>query len=637
MIRRALVPVALALAFACALEGVRVELHRADTPASTVRVLDVVPRDLELGERVAILGAGFPAGKPARVTLRGTLHRPGERAISGAEVVATAVAVSGNRLEWVYDEALEARLCGAGDRAAHTTFEGEVEVAFAAPSPGAAPVAGVLERVTVDARTRAGRAADDGEGARLIAWMGAAATMTPSGLRIDAVGESSRAAAAGLTAGDVVVAFDGVEVAALSDLVPAPAEKTATIAFRRSGDVASNAGPPAAPLPALEATASLPLTGFRRGAPVDLAAAMGILGAALLVVWLFAVPSPKGVDALLHRAASRVRRRLGRGASSGQVAPDLGEAWRAMTRIARRESLPSSTPAVVAEIAAYAPLGALPFGQYVVAARVDVGLLFAVAATALASAAFVAHRSVWGGLWAAFRVAARHVPAAIAVASVIAATGSLRIQEIERAQGGWPWQWFAFRSPAGLLALGLLLGCLWIEPCASRARPHDLHALLEDVAAGRPRTGSAWLEAACRGHHALIAGLAVLLFLGGWLLPGVAAARQDASVALQVVGAVWLLAKTRVVWMLALAARWALRGMPLGQSARALSLWLAAASAAVVAGTAAWSWWAPTPPEQLLVSAAIVAGVAATAVAFAHRVRHSASTPGAEVHLSPFL
>jgi NADH-quinone oxidoreductase subunit H len=637
MIRRALVPVALALVFACALEGARVGLHRGDTPASTVRVLDVVPRDLEVGERVAILGDGFPPGKEARVTLRGTLHRPGDGAISGAEISATAVAVATNRLEVPYDEAFEARLCGAGDRAEHTTFEGAVEVAFPAPLPGAAPVAGVLERVSVDARPRAGSSADDREGARLVAWIGATATMTPSGLRIDAVAQGSRAMTAGLTSGDVIVAFDGVEVAALSDLVPSPGERAATIALRRSGDGASVTAPTATPVPSVDATVSLPLAGFRRAAPVDLAAAMGILGTALLIVWLFAVPSLPGVDAWLHRAASRVRRRLGQRMSSGQFVPDHGGAWRAMTQIVGREVLPSSAPAMFAEIAACAPLAALPFGQYVVAARVDVGLLFAVAATALAAAAFVAHRSVWRGLGAASRVAAKHAPAAIAVASVIAATGSLRIQEIERAQGGWPWQWFAFRSPAGLLALALLVGCLWIEPHASSGRPPRLQALLEDAEMGHPRTESAWLGAACRGHRALVGGLAALLFLGGWLLPGVASARQDASVPLQIAGGLWLLAKTRAVGMFAASTRWALRGATLGRNARAASLWLAAAAVAVVAGMAAWSWWGPTPAEQLLVSAALVAVLAATIVAFAHRVRHSASLPGAEVHLSPFL
>jgi NADH-quinone oxidoreductase subunit H len=309
-----------------------------------------------------------------------------------------------------------------------------------------------------------------------------------------------------------------------------------------------------------------------------------------------------------------------------------------MARLARR-SFPSGGPAVFAEIAACAPLAALPFGQYVVAARVDVGLLFVVAVTALASAAFVARRSVWRGLWAASAITAKHAPAAIALVSVIAATGSLRIQEIERAQGGWPWQWFAFRSPTGLLALAMWVGALWLEPSPPLARSPGLLPLLEGgTGAGvHPAMTTGWLEAACRGHRALLAGLAALLFLGGWSLPGVAAARQDASVVLQVAGAAWLLAKARAVGMLAASARWAVDSRASGWSARAALPRLAAAATAVALGTAAWIVWAPAPAEQLLVSALLVAGAAATGVAFAHRVRHSACTSGVEVHLSPFL
>ena len=227
---------------------------------------------------------------------------------------------------------------------------------------------------------------------------------------------------------------------------------------------------------------------------------------------------------------------------------------------------------MLAEIAASAPLAALPFGQYVVAARVDVGLLFVVAVTALASAAFLARRSLWRGLWSASTTAAQHVPAAIAVASVIAATGALRVQEIERAQGGWPWQWFAFRSPAGLLALALLLGCLWIEPSpppAPASTGCSRSSKAEPSAVGRSSAATGWLDAARHGHRTLVAGLATLLFLGGWLLPGVAAARQDASVALQVAGAAWLVAKARAVGMLAASARWAVDVLtPPGRSAR---------------------------------------------------------------------
>jgi NADH-quinone oxidoreductase subunit H len=221
------------------------------------------------------------------------------------------------------------------------------------------------------------------------------------------------------------------------------------------------------------------------------------------------------------------------------------------------------------------------------------------------------------------------VPAAVAVASVVLTTGSLRVQEIERAQGGWPWDWLAFRSPAALVALVLLLACAQIEPDAHGAV--GLRALLEDGGVGAPRRGP-WLDAACRAHRVVVAGLASALFLGGWLLPGLTPAEQDARPWLELAGAAWLLAKT---WGVVLGlgwVRWALPRRAMGERTRATALWLAPLAVAALAATAAWTWWSPARAAQLLVSGTLVAVVALGAAALAHRIRYAV-----EARLSPFL
>jgi NADH-quinone oxidoreductase subunit H len=257
-----------------------------------------------------------------------------------------------------------------------------------------------------------------------------------------------------------------------------------------------------------------------------------------------------------------------------------------------------------------------------------------VATTSLAMAALLGNRSPWGGARAAAHVAFQHVPAAVAVVAVVASTGSLRIQEIERAQGGWPWDWLAFRSPGALVALALLLACARVEPDA-QDRPAGVAAFVED---GSPRsTRGAWLDAACRAHRILVAGLASVLFLGGWLLPGLTPAEQDAHPVLELTGALWLIGKT---WGLVLVVGWSRAVLPqtgLAERTRTAALLLAPASVLALLAAAAWTWWSPVRAGQLLVSGTLVALAVLAAAAFVHRVRHGLVSPAGDGRVSPFL
>jgi NADH-quinone oxidoreductase subunit H len=583
-----------------------------------VNVTDVVPRAVELGDRVVLVGEGFPAGKPARVTFRGTLHRPGERPETGAEIVTSATVLGPDQAELAFTEPVQALFCGAGDRAAHTTFDGDVEVAFAAAAPGAPPIAGTLRRVTLDVRPGAVPSDAAQEGARAAGWMGLRGTASSAGFAVEAVDHGSRAEGAGLQAGDVITAFDGLRVGAASDMVPAPGEREVAVAIRRAG---------------VDATRTMAVDGWRRAAPAELLGAALIVLAALLLVVLLASPLPAIVAAGVQRVASRMR-------ASRDVAVRRGSPARhaadASLRAALADALPLPGAAALVDAMALALLLAMPLGQYLVAARLDVGLLFAVAATSLATAALVGSGSAWRGVRAAAHVAWQHVPAAIAVAAVVVTTGSLRVQEIARDQAGCPWDWLAFRSPAMLVALALLLSCARIDPGPSAAAaPAGLAAFTEAAApAGPARTG---LAVACRAHRMLVSGLAALLFLGGWLLPGVPAAVQAAHPTLQVAGAALLLAKT---WLIVLLLAWARRVVPAGglaERSRAVALRGAPLALATALAAAAWTWWSPAHAAQLLVSGSLVVAVAAAAAALANRLRHGMLAPAADGRLSPFV
>jgi NADH-quinone oxidoreductase subunit H len=160
---------------------------------------------------------------------------------------------------------------------------------------------------------------------------------------------------------------------------------------------------------------------------------------------------------------------------------------------------------------------------------------------------------------------------------------------------------------------------------------------IEDGTRGNGPSRGPWLEAACRAHRLVVAGLASALFLGGWVLPGLSPAAQDARPALELGGAAWLLGKT---WGLVVLLAWSRTALPHGrltECSRRTAFALVPLSLAVLVATAAWTWWSPVGPAQLLVSGTLVGAVALAALALAHRVRYGLGASGGEGHLSPFL
>jgi hypothetical protein len=93
-------------------------------------------------------------------------------------------------------------------------------------------------------------------------------------------------------------------------------------------------------------------------------------------------------------------------------------------------------------------------------------------------------------------------------------------------------------------------------------------------------------------------------------------------------------------WGLVVLLAWSRTALPhrrLGEGTRRTALALVPLSIAVLIATAAWTWWSPVGPAQLLVSATLVGAVALAGLALAHRVRYGLGAPGGEGHLSPFL
>jgi NADH-quinone oxidoreductase subunit H len=642
---RVFVPVGFALVVAWLVSG-RAGLS-ARAPLDLIAVLDATPRDLERGDRLALAGTGFPAGKMARVTFRGTLRRPGETPRTNAEVELRGVAVGPERVELNLDEAAEALFCGAADLAVHTTFEGDVVVAFAAAVAGTPPVAGTLSNVTLDIRpTATGAAAQrdrDAEGARTLAALGLHVIPNGggAGLRIESVDPRSRAAAAGLVPGDVVASFDGLRVGSTADVLPFPGEREAAIGMRAAGSPEETVRP-------------IAVDGLRRTPPRAFLGSAMLIVSALAFVLLFCTPTPSGLSTRLAIAATRPFVSLPSFASFspsaargrlGQRAP-LRRALAHALAFAGRDLLPPAGLRGLPDACAYAALAVMPLGQYLLAARLDVGVLFLGAAFALVVAALLSGRSMGDGVRNAARTAIQHVPAAFAILGVVVMTGSLRVQEIARAQGGCPWDWLAFRSPISLVLSFMLLSAARID-FALAGDSTGVGALVFSPAVRARATGDGGPGASgavLRAHRILIAGLAAILFLGGWTLPGLAPAQQDARPLLQWLGELWLLAKTIALVAAVAGSRWAwpARRARAGSWASSVSsaLGLFGLPAVLLGATIAWTAWTLPQAEQLLVSGSLVAVVVLVALAAAQRLRHALYAPVAsaqERRLSPFL
>lgn len=385
-----------------------------ETTPQLIHVDDLLPREAEVGGVLEIHGSGFPQGREAHVRFRGMLHRPGEAPVA-TEIEAMGTATLTTEVELVFDDDLEGRFCGIGKRAAHTTFAGEVEVAFSPALEGAPPVAGTAAAVTLDVRPPV-RAIDEAkdDGLRTLASVGIRidpAAKTEHGIVASAIDEGSRAHAAGLAPGDVLVSWGGVRLGSVADVSLQPGAPSMRVGLRRGDN-------PAVQFHDIDAT------GLVARGPIDAFLATLLLALAIGLVLAFAAPRPGWLVRLEARMAQ---------------APRL---------------LPTANEAVALSLGALLPWTA------VTVTKADLDVVLALLA---ASAAFVAAAVVSGGARAAGRALSIVVVLAIASTAAMLGTGALRIDDAVRAQGVLPWEWQAARDPAGLVLVALSIGALSID------------------------------------------------------------------------------------------------------------------------------------------------------------------------------
>jgi NADH-quinone oxidoreductase subunit H len=591
---------AIALALFCATALLSLWGCERSVAPPLVEVTELSPRAIEPGDRLEVHGSGFPQGRQGRVTLEGSIFRPGEARTRGVTIETEGTVATPDRLEIVVRDALAERFCGYGDRASHATFRGDVEVSFASTTPGAPPLVGILRGATLDVEPSSARASITDarvvEGGRLLAFLGVVpGAPTPRGVPIEQVRAGSLAARSGFQVGDVLAAVDGVHVLTLGDVVPASARAVElTIRHADSG---------------LEETKTLSLIEYSgERVPAEYAPALVLVGLALAVLVLLVLPGPPSLAALEMRIASRVRRTT------------LGELFGSLVGSGRHAALSAIATAMIAAFA---------LTPYVVGPELDGAFLLTGAAAML----------VWSrvagepGPLASLRTFVQLTAAALAMVGAIALTivqvGAIELAELVRLQGGAPWQFTAARHPACAI-LALVYGAAIVGIIRTRMPSTVTPATNElDRRAKAAPAPAVLLE---RGGLLAAAGLGVTTFFGGWQLPGITAPRAHG---LLLVAAMLFAAKTWVAAALLFGAgRVASSFRPrevVGLVWKRLLPGLLVAAALVAVSRRL----VPSMAVETAFGATLVAVAALFFVRLAARVHAAATRP--EPHASPFL
>ncbi len=389
-----------------------------ELPIELVKVVSVMPRAVERGDRLEIEGSGFPQGRTARVALRGTLHRPGVPPESTA-IVSEGLVVAPERIEVVVDERFEALFCGSGADADHTTFTGELEVAFAPRSPTAPPIGAVLFGVTLDMHPAVmderRRSAEMESGKRTLAFLGIdAVNATASGLVVKGVHEGSRGDSLGVSEGDVITSFGGLRARDLRDLSASSVSPLLPMSFLR--------------VSGREETRELSVVGLSSAAPPALSLSLTLLFALVCVVALFFLPLRPTLVAAEARVSREVIRALVPRSTTLWVPLIVGAMVLlfAGSRVALSEEL--DVPLVVSAIFALALLDGVERGA-------AAGSLLRVTGSALLHA----------------------LGPTLALVGLGFASSGMGLLDASRAQGGLPWHWVAMKAPFALLSVALIV------------------------------------------------------------------------------------------------------------------------------------------------------------------------------------
>jgi NADH-quinone oxidoreductase subunit H len=249
-------------------------------------------------------------------------------------------------------------------------------------------------------------------------------------------------------------------------------------------------------------------------------------------------------------------------------------------------------------IGVFAAFATIPFGQLLIAADLNIGILYLIAITSLVVVGILmagwSSNNKWsllGGIRSAAQIVAYEVPSAMAMLSVVMLSGTLSLQGIIQAQGGWPWEWYLFYNPFSFVAFFLYFTAAVAE---GNRTPFDLPEAESELVSGYNTEYSGFRFAgfflAEFANIYLMSSIATALFFGGWQIPMVTPEQQANSVILQLIGAFIFVAKAWAGCFLVVWLRWTLPRLRVDQLSMLCYKYLLPLAFVCLLGNAVYIW-----------------------------------------------
>ena len=182
-------------------------------------------------------------------------------------------------------------------------------------------------------------------------------------------------------------------------------------------------------------------------------------------------------------------------------------------------------------IGSFIAFAALPFSRSILAADFNIGIFYIVAVNSIGVVGIILAGyssnnkwSLYGAIRSAAQIISYEIPVGLSILTVVMLTGSLAMQDIIHAQAGVVWgflpNWFVFNNPFTFIAFFLL----FISGVAEVNRtPFDIPEAESELVAGfhTEYSGLRWafFFLAEYANVFMVAGVASVLFLGGWQSP----------------------------------------------------------------------------------------------------------------------